>query len=73
MNIDRFEGIVEHYINLFDKLSTMREQELKEVPKDDPYLRGLKRGTSDSFRLAAEWLEETLEKEKERVRERAKA
>jgi len=60
---DRFQGMLQAHISLLRRLSARNQQECKEAPQGDPFLRGLKQGSADAFDLCAEWLQETLEKE----------
>jgi hypothetical protein len=62
MNADRFEGIMEVHVYVLTKLAESKENELAET--DDAFTRGLLRGSADSFRLCAGWLQEAIEKEK---------
>jgi hypothetical protein len=64
MELGRFEGMLETHISLLKSLAARNEREWKEAPRNDPFLRGLRRGSADSYSLAARWLEETLEKER---------
>lgn len=61
---DRFQGMLETHIHLLKSLQRITETELEHVPQEDAFLRGLKRGTADTFQQCVGWLTETLEKEK---------
>ena len=50
---------VERTVELLERLAAKAEEEKSRT--SDPYLRGLKQGTSDAFLLAARWVREDLD------------
>ena len=49
-------------VDLFRRLAAMNASAAEEA-KDNPHLKGLKTGSAQAFRLAAEWLEEIIGKD----------